>query len=129
MYAQKVSITSSKSAKSLVGRLISYQKEEAWTLSLNSLKQPIALKRHFVGTLDSCPFHPRDIFRSLIKHNAHTYILFHSHPSGDPEPSSQDLVITENLIRASDIMKIELLDHIIVSKNEYFSFKDKNLLF
>ena len=129
MSKNRVSITSSKSAKSLIEKPISYEKEETWTLSLNSLKQPIALKRHFIGTLDSCPFHPRDIFRSLIKHNAHTYILFHSHPSGDPKPSSQDLLVTENLIKASNLMKIELLDHIIISKSKYFSFKDKNLLF
>lgn len=129
MQKSKHPITTSKKASKLIGSYISYLKEETWTLSLNSLKQPIALKRHFIGTLDSCPFHPRDIFRAVLMHNAHSYILFHSHPSGDPSPSTQDLLITESLIKASDFMNIEILDHIILCKNDYYSFKDNKLLF
>lgn len=129
MSFKKPYVTSSQTAHRLIEKFISLKKEETWTLSLNTLKQPIALKRHFVGTLDSCPFHPRDIFIALLNQNAHSFILFHSHPSGDPEPSSQDLLITENLIKASELMKIDLLDHIIVSQNKHYSFKDNALLF
>lgn len=129
MNKKKSSICSSRQAKTLLEDHISFEKEESWSLSLNTLKNPISLNRHFVGTLNSCPFHPRDIFRSLIKNNAHSYIFFHSHPSGEPEPSSQDLLITENLIKASQLMGIELLDHIIISKDKFYSFKDNKLFF
>jgi DNA repair protein RadC len=126
---KKLFITSSPQAHKLIKDKISYSKEETWTLSLNTLKQPLALNRHFVGTLDSCPFHPRDIFRVLLRQNAHSFLLYHSHPSGNSEPSSQDLLITESLIKASEFMHIELIDHIIVTKEDYFSFKDNRLLF
>jgi DNA repair protein RadC len=61
-------------------------------------------------------------------HNAHSVILVHNHPSGDPEPSEDDLVITKRLVEVGKILGIEVIDHIIVTKNSYFSFKDKNLL-
>lgn len=129
MKTNNQNISSSSKAKVLIQNRISFEKEETWTLSLNTLKNPIVLNRHFIGTLDTCIFHPRDIFKSLIKQNAHSYILFHSHPSGDPSPSTQDIIITENMIKASNIMNIELLDHIILSKKSYYSFKDNKLLF
>ncbi len=129
MHKLNKSVTSSKIAFSLIKDTISYKKEEVWTLSLNTLKKPLFLNRHFIGTLNECTFHPRDIFQSLIKQNAHSYILYHSHPSECPKPSKKDIEITCDLFKASKLMRIDLIDHIIISKNRYYSFKDSNIAF
>ena len=129
MHKSNISVTSSKKAFSLIKDIISYEKEEVWTLSLNTLKKPLFLNRHFIGTLNECTFHPRDIFQSLIKQNAHSYILFHSHPSGCPKPSKKDIEITSDLFKASKLMRIDLTDHIIIAKNKYYSFKDYETTF
>lgn len=61
-------------------------------------------------------------------HNAYSVVLVHNHPSGDPEPSEDDLTITKRLIEAGKILGIEVVDHVIIAKNNYFSFKDRGLL-
>jgi len=129
MQELNISVTSSKKAFHLIKDRISYEKEEVWTLSLNTLKKPLFLNRHFIGTLNECSFHPRDIFKSLIKQNAHSYILYHSHPSGCPKPSKKDIEITSDLFKASNLMRIVLNDHIIIAKNKYYSFKDSSTVF
>lgn len=128
MKTNKTEINCSSRAVELIKANISYTREEVWLLCLTSVKTPIALIRVFVGTLDSCSFHPRDIFRTCILKNAHSFILFHSHPSGDPTPSAADIELTKNLKKASKLMQIQLLDHIIVCKNSHSSFKNLSLL-
>ncbi|MDI7268575.1 MAG: JAB domain-containing protein [Myxococcota bacterium] len=84
------------------------------------------ISRHLVavGTLASCVVHPREIFAPLIRRGAAAAILAHNHPSGDPAPSVEDQVLTERLARAGAILGIPLLDHLIVARNGYFSFRD-----
>ena len=85
------------------------------------------------GLLDRVQVHPREIFRPAIHHNAHRIILVHNHPSGDPTPSSQDIDATKVLVDSSDILGIQILDHIIVgapsNRNPlgYISLKEEGL--
>ncbi len=81
-----------------------------------------------IGTLTSSLIHPREVFKPAIKESANSIIVAHNHPSGDPTPSKEDIKITKLLEKASLIINIGLLDHIIVGKESYYSFKEKGKL-
>ncbi|MDP2923457.1 MAG: DNA repair protein RadC [Candidatus Omnitrophota bacterium] len=81
-----------------------------------------------VGSLNANLVHPREVFEPAVKNLAAQVILAHNHPSGNLEPSEEDLIISKRLIEAGKILGIEVIDHIIVSKGGYFSFKEKNLI-
>jgi DNA repair protein RadC len=81
-----------------------------------------------VGTLDASIVHPREIFREAAAGSAAAIVLFHNHPSGDPEPSREDRRLTERLIAAGVLMGIDVLDHIILGDGRYFSFREKGTL-
>jgi DNA repair protein RadC len=90
--------------------------ERFHVLLLNTRRRLIHLEKLSQGTLDSLLVHPRDVFRSAIAANASAVILAHNHPSGDPTPSESDIKVTRDLIRAGQLLKIEVLDHIIVGR-------------
>lgn len=73
------------------------------------------------GTLTELVLHPREVFHVAIKHRAHSVILAHNHPSGDPTPSESDIAMTQRLIAIGNVMGIPLGDHLIIGKNRYFS--------
>jgi DNA repair protein RadC len=104
------------------------QREHLTALYLNARNEVVFKKHLFVGTLDSNICHPREIFKYAIENNAASVILVHNHPSGDPTPSKADLEITKRIKEVGKIMGIEVLDHIIISKNKIFSFKEKGLI-
>lgn len=85
-----------------------------------------------LGILDGCMVHPREVFRNAILENAAGLVLIHNHPSGDPEPSSDDTRVTKNLIDAGRIIGIKVLDHVIIGRPQngskgYFSFRASGL--
>jgi DNA repair protein RadC len=81
-----------------------------------------------VGTLDSSPAHPREIFREAASASAAAIVLFHNHPSGDPQPSRDDVELTRRLIQAGEIMGIDVIDHVILADTRYFSFREAGKL-
>ena len=78
-----------------------------------------------IGALTGKIAHPREVFKSAIKESAHSVILVHNHPSGDPTPSNEDLKMTERLFEAGEILGIKVLDHVIVGRHEWFSIVNK----
>lgn len=98
--------------------------EEVWVAAVNSHKKPIATKCIFKGTVDHCILHPRDIFRFAYQYNASAIIIAHNHPSQNPQPSKEDILITKTLKKASRFLNIPIVDHIIVTSNCYYSFAD-----
>ena len=81
-----------------------------------------------VGTLDASIVHPREIFREAVAGGAAAIVLFHNHPSGDPEPSRDDTRLTERLIAAGVLMGIDVIDHVILGDARYFSYREKGAL-
>ena len=81
-----------------------------------------------IGSLNANLVHPREVFEPAVRHLAAQVIVAHNHPSGNPSPSLEDLEITKQLLGASQILGIELKDHVIVSKTNIFSFKEHKLL-
>jgi DNA repair protein RadC len=85
-------------------------------LLLNSRRRLMDIQIVSNGTLDTILVHPREVFRGAIASNASAIIVAHNHPSGDPTPSEADIKVTRDLIRAGQLLKIELLDHVIVGR-------------
>ena len=81
-----------------------------------------------VGTLDASIVHPREIFREATAAGAAALVLFHNHPSGDPEPSPEDVQLTRRLIAAGVLMGIDVIDHVILADVRYCSLKEKGLI-
>lgn len=77
-----------------------------------------------VGTLDASIVHPREVFREAASGGAAAIIVFHNHPSGDPRPSPEDVALTRRLIRAGEMMGIDVLDHVIIAENRFHSLRD-----
>ena len=103
-------------------------KEHFKLVILDSRNKIIAITNVSIGTLNANLAHPREIFKDAITHNAAAVILVHNHPSGDPEPSEDDIKLTKQLKQAGKILGIEVLDHLIITDRKYHSFKEKGLL-
>lgn len=81
------------------------------------------------GTVDSAMVHPRDVFRTALLAHASSIVVAHNHPSGDPTPSPDDIVLTKRLKEAGDLIGVSLADHMIVSASgRYYSFKESGSL-
>ena len=95
---------------------------------LNSRNRKIGISSISTGTLTTSLVHPREVFREALAHSAASVILAHNHPSGDPEPSEDDLKITRKLVESGKILGVEVIDHIIIGKNNFYSFREKGLI-
>lgn len=104
-----------------------YQKEYFKVLMLNTKVEVIAEDTVAIGNLNSSVIHPREIFSKAIKNSSASMILVHNHPSGNPQPSTEDLLITNRLVKAGEIIGIKILDHIIVGDGVYVSLKSEGL--
>jgi DNA repair protein RadC len=97
-------------------------------LSLDGGQRLVAQRIITIGTLDSLLAHPREIFADAIADRAASVVIAHNHPSGDTTPSQKDISLTQQLVAAGQLLGITLRDHIIVTKTEYFSFRQHHLL-
>jgi len=95
---------------------------------LDTKHRVIRVKLVSIGGLDSTVVHPREVFREATSASAAAIVLFHNHPSGDPTPSDDDLLLTSRMIRAGDIMGIDVIDHLILSEQRYYSLVEAGSL-
>jgi len=121
-------IITAKDAMAQLTDLRNLKKEHFVALYINARNRLIKKDLISVGTLNASLIHPRDVFEPAIAANAAQIIIAHNHPSGDPDPSEDDLVITKKLVESGKILGIEIFDHVIVVKDGFFSFKDKGLI-
>lgn len=106
-----------------------YLNQEQFKIVMLNTKNKILGQRIISqGTLNMTPVSPREIFNVAIKNMVASIVLVHNHPSGDSHPSEEDIKMTETIVNAGKIIGIAVLDHIIVGKNEYCSFKEKGLI-
>ena len=103
-------------------------KEHFKLILLNPRNKIIGISTISIGTLNASLVHPREVFKDAITHSAASVVLAHNHPSGDPEPSEDDLKITNKLVDSGKILGIEVIDHIIIGKNNFCSFKERGLI-
>lgn len=103
-------------------------KEHFKLILLNPRNRIIGISTISIGTLNASLVHPREVFKDAITHSAASVVLAHNHPSGDPDPSEDDLKITKKLVDSGKILGIEVLDHIVIGKNNFCSFKERGLI-
>ena len=97
-------------------------------LILNTKNKIVAVHEISRGSLNSSIAHPREVFKPAILHNAAAIICFHNHPSGDPEPSKEDVELSNRLVEAGKILGIEVFDHIVVGDEGYVSLKERGVM-
>ncbi|MEK7177258.1 MAG: DNA repair protein RadC [Patescibacteria group bacterium] len=109
-------------------KIINFHKEYFMVVSLDNRNKIINIDIISIGTLNSSLIHPRETFEAAIKNHAALIIICHNHPSGELKPSEDDLVVTNNLVKAGKLLGIEVADHLIISKDGYYSFKEKKII-
>jgi DNA repair protein RadC len=103
-------------------------KEKFILVCLNSANKIIKYEVVSVGNLNSSVVHPREIFKAAIENNSASVILIHNHPSGNPEPSNEDIGITKKIVEAGKILDIPVFDHLIIAGSYFTSFVDKRII-
>ncbi len=120
--------TPRESASALMTALQDEPGEVFAILCLSTKHRVLAYHEVSRGTLDATLVHPREVFKVALLANAAAIILSHNHPSGDPNPSVDDVQLTRRLVDAGALLGVDVLDHIIVGDGRYFSFKEGGCL-
>ncbi|MBU7048263.1 MAG: DNA repair protein RadC [Theionarchaea archaeon] len=114
--------------KILAPHMMFLPQEEFRVMLLNAKQKLIRVETVSLGSLDKALVEPRDVFRPAITFNAASLVIVHNHPSGDTQPSEQDVLLTRELCMCGIILGIEVLDHIIIGVRDHVSFKEKGLM-
>ena len=116
-------ITSAKNVYDYASpKLQNSDREQFLVLLLDSKNRVIKSETVSIGILNASIVHPREVFKSAIKESANAIIMVHNHPSGDPAPSKEDKAITDNFQEAGNLLNIEVLDHVIIGRDTFYSF-------
>ena len=99
-------------------------KEHFWIMGLNNANRILYIELATLGILNETKIAPREVFRLAVMKACANIIISHNHPSGELEPSAPDIITTRNLKEAGKIIGIQLLDHIIIARENYYSFND-----
>ena len=122
-------LTSPKDAVKVVGDfLCEMDREVLCVINLKSDGTPINCNIVSIGAVNQTLAEPRELFKASILSNAAQMLMMHNHPSGDPTPSREDMLITKRILDAGALIGIELLDHIIIGNNCYVSFREEGML-
>ncbi len=103
-------------------------REHFWALALNTKNQLLRVLEVSIGSLNASIVHPRELFRGAVRVSAASIVVVHNHPSGDPTPSSADIQLTRRLVKAGDVLGIEVLDHVVIGGSEHASLRDLGLM-
>ncbi|XBX04818.1 JAB domain-containing protein [Enterocloster clostridioformis] len=122
--------TEPQEAADMMRPLISASDREVFlVMSVNTRMAPMAVEIVAVGTLNTCLVEMREVFKHAILNNAAGIVCFHNHPSGNSEPSREDILMTQKLKAAGELLGIPLVDHTIVTEEQYYSFKEQGNIF
>lgn len=111
-----------------VNEIRNRKKENFVVLYLNARNELIHREFVSIGSVNSSIVHPREVFAPAIEHRATGVVMVHNHPSGNHNPSDDDLELTKRLVESGKILGIEVFDHIVVTENDYYSMKENDLL-
>lgn len=112
----------------LLSDIARHRQEHFIVLSVDSGRRLITKRIVFIGTIDAVIAHPREVYAGAVSDFAMGIIVAHNHPSGDPNPSKQDIATTQQLIAAGQILGVILLDHVIVAEREHYSFREGGMI-
>ena len=112
-------------ANYMMPRLRYCDREHFYAILLNTKNHIIASPLISIGTLSESLVHPRELFKEAINHSSSSVILVHNHPSGDPSPSREDIMMTRRIIEGGRLLDIQILDHVIIGDNTYISLREQ----
>lgn len=128
--AERPSITTPDAAYDLFrGFLEPLEQEEFWVAVLDTRNRVMALVTLYRGSVNSSQIRIAEVFRKAIIENAPAIVIAHNHPSGDPDPSPNDVAITREIVRAGKLLDIQVLDHLVIGHDRYVSLKQRELGF
>lgn len=104
------------------------QREHFCVILLNVKNQILSMPVISIGTLTSSVVHPREVFKAAVQQAAASMILVHNHPSGEPDPSREDISMTARMVKVGNLMDIPVLDHVIIGDGKYISLKEKGFI-
>lgn len=119
---EKITICNPQECVTLLLKYGTMKQEHFGVIYLNSKREVIQTKCFFVGSDNICSVYPKLVFWKACTLKASSMILFHNHPSGNPEPSEYDIKLTDSFVKGGELLGIQVLDHVIVSKYRYHSF-------
>jgi len=132
---KKKTVCSSKDVSEVLSSLLNYEqehdreKEHFWILGLNTKNVIQYTDLVSIGSLSASIVHPRETFRLAVMKATANIIIGHNHPSGDTKPSQEDILLTNRLAQAGEILGINVLDHVIIgSEGSFFSFRDNGMI-
>ena len=126
---EKIKISSPNDAAVVMMEEMRYYKKEYFKIILLDTKNNIIkVSEISIGSLNSSIVHPREVFSEAIMNSSSSIILVHNHPSGESEPSHEDIVLTNRLVECGKIIGIKIIDHIIIGDGIFFSFKEEGLI-
>lgn len=113
--------------------LLSFQmknldREHFYAVLLNTKNHVLGAVQISIGTLNASLVHPRELFKDAIKHSANAVVLAHNHPSGEKQPSREDIDLTKRLCEVGNLIGIQIIDHLIITETDFFSFKENGLM-
>lgn len=112
----------------LLHDIIKEKKEHFVVFYMNARGHVVARELISIGTINTSIVHPREVFEPAIRHMSTTIVIAHNHPSGFTEPSDADDKVTERLVQAGKILGIDVMDHVIVTEDGYFSYREQKML-
>ena len=131
---QKIKIDSSPKLYKIMQQIllreseIDRNKEHLWTISLDIAQRILNIEMVSMGTINKTLVDPMEVFSIPLQKRAVKLIVVHNHPSGELKPSAADRDVTDHLIQAGNIVHVELIDHLIISEESYYSFRDNDLI-
>lgn len=126
--AGSISLTNPEQIIQILHHIAGKRQEYFVCLYVNARYNLITRKTISIGTIDASLAHPREVFRPAIECGASYIILAHNHPSGDPEPSEADILLTARMMEAGEVIGISVLDHVILAKNDWASLKKNGIM-
>jgi len=133
--ARKQTVTNPQTVQGVLSKVLNSEnevdrmKEHFWVIGLSTRNAIQYIDLVSLGTLNASLVHPREVFRFSIIKAVSSIILSHNHPSGNAEPSEEDLKITRRLVEAGKIIGIEVLDHIVIGdRDSFYSFKERGII-
>lgn len=133
--ARKQTVSNPQTVQGVLSKVLNSEnevdrmKEHFWVIGLSTRNAIQYIDLVSLGTLNASLVHPREVFRFSILKAVSSIILSHNHPSGDAEPSEEDMKITRRLVEAGKIIGIEVLDHIVIGdRDSYYSFKERGII-
>jgi DNA repair protein RadC len=115
-------------ARTLIIRYGHHVQERLGAIYLDAKNRVIREREIYIGTLNSATVSTRDVLRFALDDHAASVIVFHNHPSGDPAPSTDDLLFTRKLVEAGKVLSIDVVDHLILGNNRYVSLKQRDMM-